>query len=350
MDADAQPVALNEIVCQDSITTWITMPDGVRLSARLWLPESANMQPVPAILEFLPYRHGDITAPRDDIAYPRFRDAGYAGVRVDIRGTGSSEGLFDDEYSESELSDAETIIAWIAAQPWCSGQVGMMGISWGGFNALQVAARRPKALKAVISIGSTVDRFADDIHYKGGAQLAAQLSWATNMLALNARPPDSNDVGPAWREMWLQRLEGIEPLIGIWLRYQDRGTYWRHGSICEDFSAVDMPAFVISGWADGYRNTPTLANAGLGENCASPHGDPGYISTRTLAIRGHTAISWLRPFDGGTRISRDNRTISRIYTGIGFTCRKMSDLVIVGAESQENGCRSMPRKTRSCST
>ena len=216
-------------------TEWIELPDGARLAARIWLPATARREPVPAILEFLPYRRRDVTAPRDESVYPAFAARGIAGIRVDMRGTGDSDGLFDDEYSETELADAETVIAWIAEQTWCSGSVGMMGISWGGFNALQVAARRPPALKAVISIASTVDRFADDIHYKGGCHLSAQLNWSTTMLGNIARPPDAAVVGPRWREMWRDRLEAIEPLIDIWLRHQRRDAYWKHGSICEDF-------------------------------------------------------------------------------------------------------------------
>ncbi|MGE5766411.1 MAG: CocE/NonD family hydrolase, partial [Bacteroidota bacterium] len=155
-------------------------------------------------------------------------------------------------------------IAWIAAQPWCSGAVGMMGISWGGFNALQVAALRPPALKAVISIASTVDRFADDIHFKGGAQLSANLSWAATMLAYQSRPPDPALVGERWRELWLERLEGEPFMLEEWLAHQRRDAFWRHGSICEDFETFDTPALVLAGWADGYRNTPLKAVEGLG--------------------------------------------------------------------------------------
>ncbi|MBK0398269.1 CocE/NonD family hydrolase [Limibaculum sp. M0105] len=245
-------------------TEWITLPDGTRLAARIWLPENARANPAPAVLEFLPYRRRDVTAPRDESTYPGLALQGIAGVRVDMRGTGDSDGLYDDEYSETELSDAEAVIAWIASQPWCSGSVGMMGISWGGFNALQVAWRKPPALKAVISIASTVDRFADDIHYRGGAQLSAQAYWSNTMLGNIARPPDSAVVGPAWREIWQKRLDALTPPISTWLRHQRRDDFWRHGSVCEDFSRLITPSLVIAGWADGYRNTPWKAVEGTG--------------------------------------------------------------------------------------
>lgn len=247
-------------------TAWIPMPDGIKLAARIWTPHGS---PSPAVLEYLPYRRRDGTSVRDASVYPAFAAMGLAGVRVDIRGTGCSDGHFDDEYSESELADGEAVIAWIAAQPWCDGNVGMMGISWCGFDALQLAARRPPALKTVISIASTVDRFSDDIHFKGGAHLSANLYWATQMLGRAAMPPDAAVVGDAWRNIWLDRLEHLPALMFPWMAHQRRDAFWQHGSICEDFSALEAPALMIAGWADGYRNTPWDARAGLGAQVRS---------------------------------------------------------------------------------
>ncbi len=244
-------------------THWIPLSDGTRLAARIWLPDESNEKPLPAILEYLPYQRRDGTAIRDDCTYPAFAEAGYVGVRVDLRGSGDSEGSFDDEYSPRELADAVEVIAWIAEQPWCSGKVGMMGISWGGFNSLQVAALKPPALKAVIALSTTVDRFNDDIHYKGGSQLSAQHYWSSNMLSYLSRPPDPAVLGEAWRARWLERLDGLEPPIHLWLSHQRRDDYWRHGSICEEYGALDAAALVIGGWADGYRNAPPTAAAHL---------------------------------------------------------------------------------------
>lgn len=243
---------------------WITLADGTRLAARIWMPDGAEDDPVPAVLEFLPYRKRSGTEARDDSTYPVFAAAGIAGVRVDIRGSGESEGVIDGEYTPLELANAAEIIAWIAAQPWSNGNVGMMGISWGGFNSLQVAALRPPALKAVISIASTVDRYNDDIHYKDGCHLSAQLSWAATMLAYQSRCPDPELVGDRWREMWLQRLREEPYFMEEWLAHQRRDDFWKHGSICEDFDAVQVPSLVIAGWADGYRNTPLKAVEGMG--------------------------------------------------------------------------------------
>ena len=160
-----------------------------------------------------------------------------------------------DEYTAQELRDACNVIAWAIAQPWCSGTAGMMGISWGGFNSLQVAALRPPALKAIITICSTVDRFADDIHFKGGCLLGENFGWAANMLSYSSRPPDPLLVGDRWREMWIERLEAMPFLAREWISRQARDDYWKHGSVCEDFGAIKAAVLSIGGWHDGYRNT-----------------------------------------------------------------------------------------------
>ncbi len=251
---------------------WIPLADGRKLSARIWMPNSDDKAPVPAILEYLPYRKRDGTAPRDESTYPAFAKAGYAGVRVDISGTGESDGDFDDEYSERELSDGCEVIEWIARQSWCSGNIGMMGISWGGFNSLQVAALQPPALKAIISIGSTVDRYNDDIHYKNGGLLSSNFNWSSVMLCYASRPPDPVLVGDRWKEMWLHRLNTQPFPLEIWLDHQRKDDYWKHGSIGENYDAVKIPALVISGWADGYINAPPAAAANLSKNCKAING------------------------------------------------------------------------------
>ncbi|MCV2870549.1 CocE/NonD family hydrolase [Defluviimonas sp. WL0002] len=233
----------------------IVLADGCRLSARVWMPVDATEHPVPAVLEYIPYRKRDMTLPRDELMHPYFAGHGYAAVRVDMRGCGDSEGLIEDEYTEQELSDACEVIAWLAAQPWCSGAVAMMGKSWGGFNCLQTAMRRPPALKAVVTVCSTVDRFADDIHYKGGCLLGENFGWTAQMMSYASRPPDPMLAGNSWRDTWLERLEAQPFLAERWFRHQRRDDYWKHGSLCEDYGSVTAPVLSFGGWADNYMNT-----------------------------------------------------------------------------------------------
>lgn len=235
--------------------TWISLADGTRLAARIWLPEDAETCPVPAILEYLPYRKRDGTAVRDALTHPWMAGHGYACIRVDMRGNGESEGLMFDEYLKQEQDDALEVIDWLCRQPWCDGNVGMQGISWGGFNSLQVAARRPAALKAIITLCSTDDRYADDIHYKGGALLMENLGWAATMLNFSAAVPDPLLVGAAWRERWLERLDRMPMLAANWLEHPVKDAYWRHGSINEGYADIQAAVYCIGGWGDAYRNT-----------------------------------------------------------------------------------------------
>jgi hypothetical protein len=242
---------------------WITLSDGCRLGARLWLPENAARVPVPAVLEYIPYRKRDGTRARDEPMHGYFAQHGYAAVRVDMRGSGESDGHLADEYLLQEQDDALEVIAWIARQPWCSGSVGLQGKSWGGFNALQIAARRPPALKAIITTFSTDNRYTDDIHYMGGCLLNDNLWWGSIMLAYQSRPLDPVIAGPDWRERWLERIATLPFFPALWLAHQRYDDYWKHGSVCEDFAAINCPVLVVGGWLDSYTNAVPRLLAGL---------------------------------------------------------------------------------------
>ena len=242
-----------EIEVKDPV--YITLSDGVKLAARIWLPKNASNSPVPAILEYLPYRRQDGTADRDATTHPYFAGHGYASVRVDMRGSGDSEGVLLGEYLKQEQDDALEILDWITQQQWCSGKVGMIGISWGGFNGLQVAARQPASLKAIVSICSTDDRYSDDIHHMGGCLLNDNAAWNSHMFSLNTTPPDPAVVGDKWHEMWRSRLEGSGFWLEEWMKHQTRDEFFKHGSVCEDYSKIQAAVYAVGGWADGYSNS-----------------------------------------------------------------------------------------------
>ena len=184
-------------------------------------------------------------------------------MRVDLRGSGDSDGILDDEYLPLEQQDALEVIDWLAAQPWCDGKVGMTGISWGGFNSLQVAALRPPALKAIITLCASDDRYSDDAHYMGGCLLNENQLWGTAFFAINGLPPDPQIVGDRWRELWMARLEANHPFPAHWLHHQRRDDYWQQGSVCEDFSRIECAVYAVGGWADGYSNAVPQLLEGL---------------------------------------------------------------------------------------
>ncbi len=236
-------------------TDWVQLPDAVRLAVRVWLPEDAEVHPVAAILDSVPYRRSDGTAIGDADWGTYFAGHRFAFVRVDIRGSGDSTGVLTDEYLDQEQRDCERVLEWIAHQPWCTGAVGMIGVSWGGFAALQMAARHPPQLRGVVAIHASDDRYADDVHYLGGCVSAMDMTqWATSMLAYLGQPPDPAVVGEGWRAAWLERLEHARPFIEPWLSHQRRDAYWRQGSACEDYAAIRCPVFAVGGWSDGYRD------------------------------------------------------------------------------------------------
>jgi len=252
----------------------VKVSDGVQLAIKFWFPEenaagryfneaeseiiyspkTPEMQgKYPVVMEYIPYRKADFTSPRDYRRHTWLSSHGYVVARVDMRGSGDSEGVYYDEYLPQEQKDACEIIAWYAQQPWCNGKVGMYGKSWGGFNGLQVAYEQPPALKAVISLYSTDARYESDMHYEGGCILGTGMpSWAARMQIWNANPPcpkyNSN-----WKKLWKERLEkGGDPWLTKWMSHQVKDDYWKHASVEQDYSKIKAAVLTIGGWSDGY--------------------------------------------------------------------------------------------------
>lgn len=224
------------------------------LYGRVWRP--VTEEPVPALLEYLPYRLSDGTAASDQQRHPWYAGHGYASVRVDVRGHGNSEGVPGDEYTAAEQADGAAVVEWLARQPWCTGRVGMFGVSWGGTSALQTAALAPEPLKAVVTVCSTDDRYDNDVHRVGGAVAAAgTASRAATLLAFSARPPDPLHTGDDWERLWQVRLDALEPLHHTWLAHLTRDAYWEHGSVCQDYGAIRAAVLAVGGWQDPCRDT-----------------------------------------------------------------------------------------------
>ena len=254
-------------------------------------------RPVPAILEFLPYRKRDVTTARDCLTHPYFAKRGYACIRVDMRGNGDSEGVMLDEYSKQELDDAEFTVNWLAAQTWCSGAVGMMGISWGGFNSLQVAERAPNPLKAIITLCSSVDRYAEIFIIKVDVFLTKilvgdqQCGHIRHVLQTRKSLVKlETDLDPKAKE---------EPFLPLkWLAHQNRDSYWKHGSVCENYKAITAATLAIGGWGDAYKN----AVSSLVENLSCPVKGivgPWVTNIRILQFLSQELVSFKKHFAGG---------------------------------------------------
>ncbi len=232
--------------------SWVTMRDGTRLACRLWIPENAEKNPVGVVLEAVPYSKRDGTRDRDNDWADMFCPYGFAFARLDLRGSGESDGLLRDEYLAQEQQDIVDAISFLASQPWSNGSVGMRGISWGGFSSLQVAALNPPALKAIITACSTDNRYSDDAHYIGGVLGLTCLHWGTLFRNVLVDAPDPAIVGERWREMWMERLNNAPAIHAEWIRHATYDEYWKHGSVEQDYGAIKCGVYAVGGQVDAY--------------------------------------------------------------------------------------------------
>ena len=246
--------AQNVVAVQDGIAiekAWIEMPDGVRLAADIYRPaETAADARLPVLLEYLPYRKTEARS-RNLNLYSYFVHHDYIVARVDIRGTGNSEGrLIPHEYSDIELDDGEAVIDWLSRQPWSSGDVGMFGISWGGFNAIQMAVRNPPALRAFIAVDATEDLYQDDVHFMDGIMHLD--SWEMSQDLDNARP---GAPGYVIDDDYYENRFDTEPWMLTYKKQQRDGPFWDRASSRDKYDRIRIPGFHIGGWYDGYRDS-----------------------------------------------------------------------------------------------
>ena len=289
---------------------WIPMPDGVRLAADLWRPKGARAgERFPVLLEYLPYRKNEDRGERY-AQYSYFVRRGYVVARVDIRGTGSSEGtLIPYEYSEIEQRDGEQVIAWLARQPFSTGSVGMFGISWGGFNSIHMAMRNPPALKAIVAVDATDDLYEDDVHFMDGMMHVD--SWEMSQDLANAMPaaPDYRIDEKYFRERFDQ-----PPWMLVYKHQQRDGPFWDRTALKTRYDAIRIPTFVVGGWYDGYRDSvprmleklraPVKAIVGAWDHTFpdEPYPKPGFDFRREM-VRWFDR--WLKGRDNG--IEREPR-------------------------------------------
>ena len=229
----------------------IPMEDGVQLAADIYFPDAqGGTDSYPVLLEYLPYRKDESRA-RNYALYSYFLDQGYAVARVDIRGTGRSEGVtIPYEYSDIELDDGEVVIDWLSKQDWSTGSVGIFGISWGGFNAIQMAMRNPPALKAFIAVMATDALYQEDVHYMDG--IIHTDSWMMSHDLYNSMPGAPDFI---LDEEWIENRFNQKPSVYAYMRQQRDGPWWDRASAINQYDKIRIPGYHIGGWYDGYRNS-----------------------------------------------------------------------------------------------
>lgn len=235
---------------------WITLPDKTRLAASLWLPVTSEKRPVPALLEYNANCKAHASLATDESNHPYLAGHGYACIRVDMRGIGNSDGIPTDKLDPLHIDDAVAVIEWISKQPWCSGAVGMFGLGEGATTALRVAARRPAALNAIVSICGTDDPYLDGTDYKGGVLIPESA-----LHKADVRAADPLIVIDQWQENWVKRLEGAAAFIHESMKHPNRDDYWQQASLMDTPEAINIPILLFSGWYDPHVNaTLRMAN------------------------------------------------------------------------------------------
>jgi putative CocE/NonD family hydrolase len=272
----------------------VPMRDGVELSVNLFRPIGATT-PVPAILNTDPYRKDDWSAGWDLSLAAYLAERGYAYCRLDVRGTGSSGGVALDEYTEAETQDGHDVVEWLAAQPWCTGAIGMWGLSYGGFTSIQVAATRPPHLRAIVPVQATDDRYTDDVHYVGGAMSVSEMSqYSVSQVAMNALPALPSRWGDGWVERWRERLEATPVWLFEWARQQRDGPYWRRGSLRPEYGRIEAAILHITGWMDEYVDAAIRMQA----QCTNAVGRRTIVGPWVHGLPDHAYpapnIDWLR--------------------------------------------------------
>lgn len=287
----------------------IPMRDSIHLAADLIMPDAKGR--FPGLILYWPYRKDDIIAPSSDSLH-WFAERGYVGVALDVRGTGSSEGYTNEEYSEEEIQDAQDAINWLARQEWCTGKLGMFGWSYSGQTTMIAAMHAPEPLKAVICALFSDDRYKADCHYAGGSlmPMVDYGLYGSFMIAWNTMPPYPEYSGEQWMKLWKERLERSKPWVNAWLEHQLDGEYWHPGSVKYSYDKVKPPTFLIDGWRDGYPS----AALRMYENLKCPkrlligpwlHGRPDKVIPGPNIDIHHEMLRWwdywLKGIDTGVR-------------------------------------------------
>jgi predicted acyl esterase len=228
---------------------FVTTKDNVSLALLIKRPKSAEKFPV--LMTYTPYRVSTGLGGVDLLDFAKY---GYATVIFDVRGTGDSSGISDSVYSDGERSDGLFMIDWASKQSWSDGKVGLWGISYGAIISLQMAAKAPSPLKAIIARSGSDDPFAEWTNLGGTPRNYIYESYSPFMSARNFAPPSAKLWGDKWRDIWRERLEGNTPWGISFLNEIEDSQFWRDRACRSELDQIDCPVFVVEGWSDWYSN------------------------------------------------------------------------------------------------
>lgn len=267
------------------------MRDGARLAADVYRPETAR--PLPAILVRLPYNKDDLFMHTEAVHPVRAAEAGYAVVYQDTRGRFRSEGSFYPFVAEGR--DGYDTVEWLAAQPWCDGNIGMAGASYFGATQWLAAVEQPPHLKAIFPI-VTSSEYYEGWTYQGGAfQLGFALLWTLTSLAPDAasRLAGGGAAGEQAAARLLQTADEIEklfprlplgdlpdlsrvaPYYRDWIKHESRDDYWEPLAINRRYGRVRVPAFHVGAWYDLFLKGTLENYRGMRREGGSPEARQG---------------------------------------------------------------------------
>ncbi|WP_435115735.1 CocE/NonD family hydrolase [Halolamina sp. C58] len=227
----------------------ITLADGTVRATR---HEPAADGPQPVVLVYTPYHKDDLSDTRSDPMVEYLVDAGYEVVVADAVGTGASDGLVEQPFTADEGRHGAAVVEWLAERAWSNGRVGIVGKSYPGTTALEIAAEEPDGLAAIVPIHAPAKIY--DAYFDGGALAFLRTcgQWAPNFEYLPLQPPVDRSVD-GWAERWTDRLDALddrEPFLFQYLDHLEKDEYWAAKDV--PVEEISVPTLAVGGYRDAF--------------------------------------------------------------------------------------------------
>ena len=266
----------------------LPLRDGTKTYVDVFRPDAAGA--FPGLLQRTPYDKGSSGSRSGTLDAVSAASRGYAVAIQDVRGRYSSGGEFYTFVNES--NDGYDSVEWLASQPWCTGKVGMYGVSYVGATQWLAAKSKPPSLKG-IAPGVTASNYQEGWAWQGGAfELGFNLSWTVGALTaanwgnLARRLPltddrlesiiqAKDDLNTGFAHLPMRDVPdlqgGLAPYYYDWMAHPEYDDYWKAVSIEEAHSDIEVPAFNFGGWYDVFlggtiRNYSRMSSLGATED------------------------------------------------------------------------------------